>query len=338
METDLNHIETRGYSRVYFSPHLDDAVFSCGGRILAEVEAGENVLVVTVFSGARSGDSTSSAKQDDPFAAFGDMESRRQEDARALAALGADHLWLGHEEAIQRDRRYRSLPGLLSRVAPSDLPLVEEIRSTVGRLRGACPRARFYFPLGAGNHVDHQMLCSIGLEEDSLYYEEVPYSFIPYLLEHRLRGIAAYPPPDLSVAPDMSVSAGFCRLVRETVAAIMEIRIISDSIKPYQRPLLHLFVASSILSRRAPIGKSRPTRQRRLRPESIDLSPQLRQKLKAVEEYSSQVAALSGDIETFRRWMIDYSHRATGGEDGVIERIWVDEGEPPATDRRQARD
>ncbi|KAB2956573.1 MAG: PIG-L family deacetylase, partial [Thermoanaerobaculia bacterium] len=32
------------------SPHLDDAVLSCGGRIADEVARGRDVLVVTVFT------------------------------------------------------------------------------------------------------------------------------------------------------------------------------------------------------------------------------------------------------------------------------------------------
>ena len=35
---------------VYLSPHLDDAVLSCGGAIHRAGAAGEAVLVITVFA------------------------------------------------------------------------------------------------------------------------------------------------------------------------------------------------------------------------------------------------------------------------------------------------
>ena len=39
------------YPHVYLSPHLDDAVLSCGGLIHRQVVAGQRPLVVTIFAG-----------------------------------------------------------------------------------------------------------------------------------------------------------------------------------------------------------------------------------------------------------------------------------------------
>ena len=38
-------------THVYLSPHLDDAVLSCGGMIHRQAQAGERVVVVTVCAG-----------------------------------------------------------------------------------------------------------------------------------------------------------------------------------------------------------------------------------------------------------------------------------------------
>jgi hypothetical protein len=39
--------------RIVFSPHLDDAVLSCGGLIHGAAARGEQVRVITVFAGER---------------------------------------------------------------------------------------------------------------------------------------------------------------------------------------------------------------------------------------------------------------------------------------------
>ena len=43
-------VDKRRYRAVVISPHLDDAVFSCGGAIAAMVEEGP-VLVLNLFTG-----------------------------------------------------------------------------------------------------------------------------------------------------------------------------------------------------------------------------------------------------------------------------------------------
>jgi LmbE family N-acetylglucosaminyl deacetylase len=49
------------YAHVYLSPHLDDAVLSCGGLIHRQVRAGQPPLVITLFSGQPAADAHVSA-------------------------------------------------------------------------------------------------------------------------------------------------------------------------------------------------------------------------------------------------------------------------------------
>ncbi|ODV44256.1 hypothetical protein AWV79_09795 [Cupriavidus sp. UYMMa02A] len=74
------------------SPHLDDAIFSCGCLIAA----GRNANVLTVFAGLPSPEAA--LPEWDRAAGFGSAReavlSRRHEDARALGQLGGHPLWL----------------------------------------------------------------------------------------------------------------------------------------------------------------------------------------------------------------------------------------------------
>ncbi|SPR99094.1 PIG-L family deacetylase [Cupriavidus taiwanensis] len=85
------------------SPHLDDAVFSCGGLIAAARAA----RVVTVFAGVPPADMA--APDWDQAAGFASAEqavlSRRREDNHALTMLGAHAVWLDFWDS-QYGRRY----------------------------------------------------------------------------------------------------------------------------------------------------------------------------------------------------------------------------------------
>jgi hypothetical protein len=84
------------YDAIYFSPHLDDAVYSCAGRIAQQRRRGLRVLVVTVFG-----------EGEDPAfsrlaARYGDFQARRAEDRAALARLDADYVWFNHPDCLFR--------------------------------------------------------------------------------------------------------------------------------------------------------------------------------------------------------------------------------------------
>jgi LmbE family N-acetylglucosaminyl deacetylase len=97
------------------SPHLDDAVFSCGGLVAAARAA----RVVTVFAGVPPTDMA--APEWDRAAGFASAEqavlSRRREDNHALTMLGAHAVWLDFWDS-QYGRHYtpQELAGALQRV------------------------------------------------------------------------------------------------------------------------------------------------------------------------------------------------------------------------------
>lgn len=84
------------YRVVIVSPHLDDAILSFGASIDAASRAGARVGILTVLAGDPT--SREAAGEWDAAAGFrlaGEASaSRRAEDARACAIVGADPVWL----------------------------------------------------------------------------------------------------------------------------------------------------------------------------------------------------------------------------------------------------
>ena len=153
---------------LYLSPHLDDAVLSCGGLIAQQVRAGERVLVLTVFAGDPPPGELS------PFAGllaalWGADEDpvalRRAEDRAAVERLGAAWEHWEYPDCIFRraagtgEPLYPTQEAIFGDVHPAErTALTEEL---AGRLEAYCAARRpatVYSLLTAGHHVDHQLL------------------------------------------------------------------------------------------------------------------------------------------------------------------------------------
>ena len=186
--------------RVYLSPHLDDAVFSCGGLIARQISAGDDVQVVTLFAGdPPAGELT-------PFAyelhrrwggEGSPMGLRRAEDLVACSRLGATVVQLGFAEAIYRRSSSgeashpdaESLFGLPSPEEESHIAaMAEALERTVAR------QAEVYLPLGIGSHVDHLLARRAGerAAPAQWYYREVPYALrdSPRIIEPPPQGVS----------------------------------------------------------------------------------------------------------------------------------------------------
>jgi LmbE family N-acetylglucosaminyl deacetylase len=168
-----------------FSPHLDDAVFSCGEMLAAAGGA----VVVTAFAGTPQ-DAEMRTEWDIAcgFASARDaVEKRREEDRAALAELHATPVWLDF-----CDSQYRQ--------TPEPAQLAAALMQTV---RQYDPHT-LLMPAGLF-HSDHVLLhrAALLVRRDAmqrrwLMYEDVPYRRIEGLLQQRLSaligaGVAATP-------------------------------------------------------------------------------------------------------------------------------------------------
>jgi LmbE family N-acetylglucosaminyl deacetylase len=185
----FNNRQLTPHQHLFFSPHLDDVVLSCGGLVAGLTKTGAVVKIVTIFAGEIPGN------QPGAFArhlhAKWDVEDsqvlavRRQEDMAACRLLNAACEHWNFPEAVYRCDT-RGLPQYcsyesLAKANPSEPGLQASIMTDLQDfLKGYQEKQfRLYFPLGLAQHVDHQLLAKIGLDLSASYpvwfYEEWPY-------------------------------------------------------------------------------------------------------------------------------------------------------------------
>ena len=311
MQVALHHNTNHSYNHVFFSPHLDDAALSCAGTIYECSKKGETVLVVTVFSGSRN----VKKRIGGAFSAFADMESRRREDEKAMAVLQADFLWLSYEEAIQRDRRYQSLIGLVAGVADSDDSLLRTLEVQLNDICAKNPSAQLYFPLGVGNHADHLILYALSKkigETDStrnrmFYYEEVPYCFVPILLDYRLSAL-------------LRRREKTKQAIRKSYTTAMQFPFIRDNVAPVFRPVL--FLLMQVFAFYLFLAMLFKKTNNMLQPELSDITDSILTKMQAADCYRSQTEILFTNTEAFRQMTFSYANQITRKSNTCFERRW----------------
>lgn len=173
----------RAFDLVVLSPHLDDAVLSCGGRLAATAAAGGRALVVTIFAG------------DDPVSPVNPLAgelrrvwnlpageviaARRGEDLEACRRLGVDALHWRFPEALYRASAagaplYPTLADLYAEPRAEEATLRDELAGAIAALPGA---GLLLAPLAVGGHVDHHLARRAAEQSgrDVAFYEEFPY-------------------------------------------------------------------------------------------------------------------------------------------------------------------
>ena len=174
-------------AHIYLSPHLDDAVLSCGGSIHRQTQAGEGALVVNVCAGVPDYGHLSPFARE-KHALWGNPEdvvaARRREDRQALARLGAQVVYWGYLDAIYRTVEgkflYASEAAIFGEVHPAEGELLQRLRDDIAALLDAHPGATLYAPLAVGHHVDHQLARNAVLQlvregRRIRFYEDFPY-------------------------------------------------------------------------------------------------------------------------------------------------------------------
>lgn len=206
---------------IFFSPHADDVVLSCGGTIHSLVSRNEPVEVIGVFAGIPESPGYSAYARhlhakwhltENP------IEERWREDAVAMSELGItsferwDYCEAPYRNALDGYPLYAVNEEIVGGLVTEDRQLrdliVQKIRTHLAELPKA---AVLYFPLSLGHHVDHQILFDIGLQfcasgQQVRFYEDYPYAeayqvngsqkwqpeVVPITLEPKIRAACAY--------------------------------------------------------------------------------------------------------------------------------------------------
>ena len=170
---------------IFLSPHLDDAVYSCGGLIHSRLKHGDTVEVWTVCTADPPGTTLS------PFAQllharWGENHNpiavRRQEDQTALKSLNCPWRHLGFLDCIYREHPFDHQPlirkdeDLFPVNPPPESGLIERIAEAF-RVHHSS-EGILVAPLGVGRHIDHlnTRLAAESFNCPLWYYADFPYA------------------------------------------------------------------------------------------------------------------------------------------------------------------
>jgi LmbE family N-acetylglucosaminyl deacetylase len=180
---------------IYLSPHLDDAVLSCGGLLALQDRAGQRTLVATFFAASPDNAAMTAFSRElqdrwDRSAGMATTEPvalRRREDLAAVRRLNATAVHLPFLDCVYRtdprtgESLYSSETSIFGDVHPVEegweAALLDSLRDALGDWGDAT----FYAPATAGHHVDHILVRRLALTllrqgQRVLFYEDYPYA------------------------------------------------------------------------------------------------------------------------------------------------------------------
>jgi LmbE family N-acetylglucosaminyl deacetylase len=270
------------------SPHLDDAILSCGIFIQRRKAAGDVLLALNIFTAGTL------------------SETRKQEDRAAMAVLGVEPAYLDELDAPDRDPRYKPLRELFFGELDPNSPYIEKVARRIQDFIDKNGVDLAVFPLAAGTHIDHRHAFEAGKCMRNVrvrYYEDRPYIIWPGILQSRMSEIGA----------DVNLPA----------IAPEEMRAAADS----YFYLKHFFPPGAYRDEAMPLyleALARPSsREVSARSETLRATGDELQKLyDSLSRYGSQMKDIYADYDTFIRDSHAYERRMTG-EEAYLERSWT---------------
>ena len=176
---------------VILSPHLDDAVLSCGGLLHFLNGREASPLVISIYGGnptpIKSKDGSLRVPQRKGHV---NPRLRRREDVAAMRAANADFVHLGFADGIYRRSPlsnafiYRHARERWASPRIDDLGHVEELFLVLSRLCLGLGRILLVSPMAIGRHVDHNIVALVALRlaeqgVSLIFYEDFPYVVDP---------------------------------------------------------------------------------------------------------------------------------------------------------------
>ena len=204
-------------TRLFLSPHLDDAALSCGGLIHKHAQQADRIVVVTVCAG------DAPASELSPFAESLHarwktpnevVAVRRAEDLAATQVLGAEAIHWDVPDCIYRTdpatgaHLYTSEESLFGEWHIAEWPLAQRLAQSIMELCRLLHAEALYAPLTIGHHVDHQLVRRAAelTRLPLVYYEDYPYAARESEIE-LWGGLAQGPDDDHALSPERVIFA-----------------------------------------------------------------------------------------------------------------------------------
>jgi LmbE family N-acetylglucosaminyl deacetylase len=309
---DLPTLRHRRYRAVIVSPHLDDAVFSCGATIAQLVREGP-VLVVNLFTRYLA---------EVKIRGVVLSAARYQEEADAAALLGFESVSLGELDVSFRRPAYKSLGNIFRPPVAEDMAWLPQLRQRLVALLADLRCDQLYVPLGIGWHVDHMLAHALfdawpGPAE-VWYYEDLPYGLLPHATRLRLAELGLQHPAetDASLAAQSSGKAWrqtTLAYARTAMVRNLEPWIIRQLAVPVVAAYLHRLMASH--QRAAQTAVPRPWVAR-----TVSIDQEFGLKLQAMALYRSQFSefflGIDDGVGSLRRYAAQFHPSA------MAERFW----------------
>lgn len=191
----MDNIINSNTNFIFISPHLDDAIFSCGGLIDILYKKGKNISIVNIFTKASKKPYTISIKKFLHSCGYSDADKlykdRIKEDKAVAKLVNAKVLNLNFTDALWRRKdsnwpipefnyvypifRLSIARGLISRY---DTSLIKEIENKLLNLINENKKTVILCPSGIGNHTDHLITRNIvnKIFKNVIFWEDYPYS------------------------------------------------------------------------------------------------------------------------------------------------------------------
>jgi LmbE family N-acetylglucosaminyl deacetylase len=305
------------YRAVIISPHLDDAVFSCGGVIAQLVKEGP-VLVLNLFT-------QYPAELKIHGAVLG--AERYQEEKDAARVLGFESLNLGELDAPFRRDAYKKLGNLFMPPVIQDLEWLPTLRDKVFSILAELTYDQLFVPLGIGWHVDHVLSYLLfepwAGQPNMLFYEDSPYCNIPHSTRYRLNELATYPRTltDISLAPSNALHAWWQAAMAYADTALMK-NLSPWIVKWFAVPVVSIYLFRLMaIHRRLAIE----VEKRRMEPVEMSIPNDFAAKVAVMALYKSQFTEFFASDKECAETLQHYARRRQG-ENGCIERFWVTAG------------
>ncbi len=270
------------------SPHIDDAVLSCGIYIQRQRAAGNKIIVVDIFSAGTNSD------------------NRKKEEAAALKIIGAEGHFLDELDAPDRDSRYKSVKELfLGKMDGSQEQDIQRVQKRLEEFFAVHKIDLAIFPLGAGTHIDHRIAFEAGRRITATpvkFYEDRPYILWPGILQSRMQEICS----------DAQLPAVSDAEMRK---ALEKYHYLTHFMPPgaHREETLPLYLgALAHASAKTLKAKSE---------ELIATEAELRKTYDSLHAYESQMKLIYADYDGFIKDSLAYEHAASG-ENVYRERMW----------------